>query len=170
MHANASTESWRIAPIREEHVPSYRAALDAVARERRFLLMLEAPPLAAVREFVLGNLRDGNPQVVALAGETVVGWCDVLRGGMPTRRHAGTLGVGVLERWRGRGIGGSLLVSAIGLARERGFERIELAVRVDNPGARLLYERLGFEHEGRLRRHLRVDGESHDSFMMALLL
>ena len=169
MVANASSESWRIEAIREEHVPSYWAALDAVARERRFLLMLEAPPLAATREFVLGNLRDGNPQVVAMVGETVVGWCDIRRGAMPTLRHSGSLGIGVLAPWRRRGLGAGLLQAALALARERGFERIELAVRVDNPGACALYERFGFEHEGRLRRHLRVDGESHDSFAMALL-
>ncbi len=161
---------WRVEPIREEHVESFRAVVDGVARERRFLVLLEAPPVEATREYVLGNLRDGNPHVVALVGDEVVGWCDILRAAPPSLRHGGMLGIGVLAEWRGRGIGPALLQAAIALARERGFRRVELGVRADNPRAWELYERFGFEHEGRLRRHLCVDGEFHDDLVMALLL
>ena len=35
-----------IASIREEHIEGYHAALDVVARERRYLSFLEAPPIA----------------------------------------------------------------------------------------------------------------------------
>jgi len=66
----------RIEPIAEQHIDSFREAVDAVARERRYLLFLEAPPLAAVRAFVRGNIAKGHAQCVALAGEKVVGWCD----------------------------------------------------------------------------------------------
>ena len=35
----------RIVPITLEHVEGFHAALDAVSRERRWLAMVEAPPL-----------------------------------------------------------------------------------------------------------------------------
>ncbi|HWE16654.1 MAG TPA: hypothetical protein VG758_05635 [Hyphomicrobiaceae bacterium] len=41
-----------IAGIREEHIDGYHAALDAVARERRCLGFLEAPPVEMSRQFV----------------------------------------------------------------------------------------------------------------------
>jgi hypothetical protein len=72
--------SFTIVPIAEEHIESFRAAVDRVAREHRYLALLEAPPLEAVRKFVQGNIQNGNPQYVALVEGTVVGWCDVIPG------------------------------------------------------------------------------------------
>jgi len=174
MAESGPTPGFRIEAIREEHIESFRSAVDTVARERRYLVLLEAPPTAETRAFVLGNLREGNPQVVAVtegdAAGPVVGWCDIVRAGRPALRHGGALGIGVLPAFRGRGLGAALLRDALALARERGFRRVELVVRADNARALALYERAGFEHEGLLRSHLCIDGEFHASRVMALLL
>jgi hypothetical protein len=61
------TEPVRIAPIRVEHVDGYQRALDSVARERRCLALLEAPPEAECRRFIEHNLVNANPMMVALA-------------------------------------------------------------------------------------------------------
>jgi hypothetical protein len=78
----------RIVPARDEHVEGFNRCVDAVARERRYLGMLEAPPLDAWRAFVTSVLERGGVCLVALdaAGE-VVGWCDIQRRG---RRDSGT--------------------------------------------------------------------------------
>jgi RimJ/RimL family protein N-acetyltransferase len=163
--------AWRIVPMAEEHVESFWAAVDSVAREHRYLAFLEGPPLQSTREFVASNLQEDNPHLVALVGDSVVGWCDVVRHtARPVFRHGGVLGIGVVRDHRGQGIGPALLEAAIAAAQTRGITRIELVVRDDNVRARKLYERFGFVHEGRLRRHMWVDGEFHDSFQMALLL
>lgn len=162
--------SFRVVPIAEEHVEGFWAALDGVARERRYLAFLEAPDLASVRHFVLGNLRAGNPQLVAIAGGTVVGWCDVVAGSREVFQHSGVLGMGVVEGFRGRGIGRALIEATLARAWERGLTRVELTVRCDNERARRLYERVGFAHEGRLRHHMRVDGAYHDADLMAIVL
>lgn len=54
----------------------------------------------------------------------------------------------VRETWRGRGIGSALIAVAEGLARERGLDRMVLAVDADNPAARSLYLRLGYRPTG----------------------
>ena len=54
----------------------------------------------------------------------------------------------VMPELRSRGIGTRILAHAEGLAVERGFRRIGLAVGVDNPRARALYERLGYVDAG----------------------
>lgn len=159
----------RVVPIAEEHLDGFRAALDSVAREHLYLALLEAPEAAAVREFVLGNLRAGHPQFVALVDDAVVGWCDVLPGTRPVFRHSGVLGMGVVRAWRRRGIGWDLMTATIAAAQARGLTRIELTVRADNRPARRLYERFRFAVEGRLRHHMWVDGEYHDSYLMALV-
>ncbi|HMK54061.1 MAG TPA: GNAT family N-acetyltransferase [Methanobacteriaceae archaeon] len=54
-------------------------------------------------------------------------------------------GVAVDEEVRGKGIGGLILEEAIKMARERECKRVVLDVALDNPGAKRLYERIGFE-------------------------
>jgi ribosomal protein S18 acetylase RimI-like enzyme len=157
-----------ILPIERRHIAGFREVLDSVARERRWLAMLEAPPLARMRRFVSNGLANGMAQFVALDGERVVGWCDVNPKAHVTLRHSGVLGMGVAATHRGRGIGSRLLATTLEAAVARGLTRIELIVRADNTAAIALYERHGFEPEGRLRDYLIVDGVSHDALLMAL--
>ena len=77
--APSSAEQVHIVPMRGDHVESFHRALDTVARERKYLLFLEAPALEDTRAFVLGSLAGGNPHFVAEAGSEVVGWCDIRR-------------------------------------------------------------------------------------------
>ena len=66
-----------IVPIRQEHIEGFHKTLDFVARERLYLSFLEAPPLESTRAFILDNIKKGYPQLVAVLGGEVVGWCDV---------------------------------------------------------------------------------------------
>lgn len=159
-----------IVPITLELVDGFRAVLDSVARERLYLALLEAPPPEDVRKFVEENIRAGHPQLLALDGGAVVGWCDIIAHSLPTLRHSGVLGMGIVASHRGRGIGTALVAAALAAAKARGLTRIELTVRADNEPARALYERFGFAHEGRLRHYLRIDDTYQDCDQMALVL
>ena len=159
-----------VVPLAEEHIPGYRAAFDQVAKEHRFLDYLEAPPAAAVQKFVLDNVRDKNPQFVALDGNTVVGWCVIAPKLKPIYEHTGVLGMGIVEGYRGRGIGNALINTTLTAARQRGLKRIELQVRENSLSAVTLFEKSGFVMEGVMRKHAFVDGEYENSVLMALLL
>jgi len=161
--------NFTVVQIAEEHIESFRAAVDRVAREHRYLAMLEAPPPEAVRKFVQDNIQNGNPQYVALVDGVVVGWCDIIPKAWESLRHSGVLGMSVILEYRGRGIGGALIAAALEAAKQKGLTRIELTVRTDNEPARKLYEKFGFIHEGRFLHHLKIDGEYRDSDQMALL-
>ncbi|SNS64786.1 Acetyltransferase (GNAT) family protein [Asanoa hainanensis] len=50
----------------------------------------------------------------------------------------------VVSVLRGRGYGTALVGAAEDLVRSRGYARVVLGVGIDNPGARRLYERLGY--------------------------
>ncbi|EJT04821.1 N-acetyltransferase GCN5 [Rhizobium sp. CCGE 510] len=78
--ASPDTSRIRIEPIAAAHVDSFHNALDVVAREKKYLSMLEAAPLPQMREFVMGMIAKGNPQFVATAEDQVVGWCDIRTG------------------------------------------------------------------------------------------
>jgi ribosomal protein S18 acetylase RimI-like enzyme len=161
--------SWQVVPIERRHIAGFREVLDGVARERRYLAFLEAPPVARMRRFVLDGLRAGISQFVAVDGEHVVGWCDVVPKSQETLRHSGTLGMGVAASHRGIGVGAALLRVTLEGAFARGLTRIELVVRADNEPAIGLYRGHGFEIEGRLRRYVVVDGEAHEALQMARL-
>jgi len=132
--------------------------------------MLRAFPLPQVKSFVAESARKRRPHFVAFAGRTLVGWCDIIEKPRELLAHSGVLGMGVIAAHRGRGIGAALMERTLAAARAKGFTRVELTVRVDNERARRLYEKFGFEVEGRCRRHMRVRGRYYDSYLMALLL
>ena len=158
-----------VVPISPDHIESYRRAVDIVARERKYLTVLEAFPLEQTREFVLGLIRNGDPQFVALEDGEVVGWCDIRRLPFPSQAHRGILGIGILPAFRGRGLGRRLLTATLAQASRAGFVRIELDVRADNARAIALYEKAGFVKEGVIRDAVRVDGAYCDAILMALV-
>ena len=54
-------------------------------------------------------------------------------------------GVAVDKEFRGQGVGSMILDRGIIMARQRGCKRVVLDVSLDNPDAKRLYERIGFE-------------------------
>src|SRR6195952_888954 len=106
-------DTIEIVSIAQDHIDGFHRAVDSVARERRYLAFLEAPPIEATRAFVRDNIKRGHPQFVAvLAKSEVVGWCDVTPMSRPTQAHRGVFGVGLLPQFRGQGIGTILPRSA----------------------------------------------------------
>ncbi len=163
------TEAIAVLPIAPEHIDGFRRAVDIVARERKYLSFLEAPPLAGAREFVLNNIARGNPQFVALRKGEVVGWCDVQRFERAPHAHGGVLGMGVLSPYRGQGLGRRLIAAALDAARRAGFVRVELIAFAKNRRAIALYESVGFRREGVMRDAVLIDGAYDDAIAMALI-
>ena len=72
-----SSESWsatatsaaaniEIVPIGRTHLAGFHAAVDKIAKERRYLTMLEAPSFTRTRRVVLESLKAGAVHVVAV--------------------------------------------------------------------------------------------------------
>jgi diamine N-acetyltransferase len=71
---------------------------------------------------------------------------------------------------RGQGYGPEALRLAVGFCwRELNLQRLCLTVLGNNPWAQHVYEKAGFEVEGRLRRATFVDGQFHDVIVMGML-
>lgn len=162
-------QSYEIIPIAREHIEGFRAAVDSVAREHKYLAFLEGPPLEMSRAFVLENIQGNWPHFVAISEGKVVGWCDITSLHRPVFAHSGVLGVGVLVSYRGQGIGEALIRTALNQAKSIGLTRIELSVREKNKPAIRLYEKLGFVVEGLHRNAVRIGTEYENHLSMALL-
>jgi len=159
-----------ILPISEDHAASFRECLDTVAREKRYLAQVEAPPLEWVQKFVHDGVANDAAQFVAVdATGRVVGWADIFPAWAHAVAHCGTVGMGVLPGYRGQGIGKRLLQACIAKAWSKGLTRIGLEVRVDNEPAMRLYHRLGFAKEALKKHAMRFDAVYHDTVQMRLL-
>jgi RimJ/RimL family protein N-acetyltransferase len=138
-----------------------------VARERAYIGFLEPPPLEQSRTFWTAQIENGHPFLVADDGTTVVGWCDVVPVPRPIFAHVGTLGMGLLPAYRGRGLGTALMTAALEASRACGLERVELGVFADNERAQRLYARMGFVVEGVQAKRAKIDGRYRDEILMA---
>jgi GNAT superfamily N-acetyltransferase len=105
---------------------------------------------------------------------TVVGAIHAKRETLAIFAHVlGGLTVAVHPERQGQGIGSRLFEALIAWARgaRPPILRIELEAGAGNPGAIRLYERLGFQHEGRqVARGRLPDGRFEDDILMGMLL
>lgn len=148
---------------------AFRAAVDSVARERKYIALVEAPPIEQVRAFVQRNVERGYPQIVAVADGAVVGWCNVPPASRAVSAHVGDLFMALLPEFRGKGFGEGLLRRAVQAADAFGFRRLELGVFATNNAAAALYRKVGFVEEGTRRMAILIDGIYHDEIIMARL-
>jgi hypothetical protein len=72
------TMNFAITPTSEPHFEGLRKVLDTVAREKRYLAFLQAPPAEEAFAFFRNIVANNLCQVVVLEEGAVVGWCDVL--------------------------------------------------------------------------------------------
>lgn len=153
-----------------EDAEGFNRVVGVVARERRYLRVVDAFPMDTSLAFLRDGLAAGNVHLAAVLGDEVVGWCDICRHDLETEAHAGVLGMGLLPAYRDRGLGKALLETAIAAAEQRDFRRIELTVFADNLRAMALYEKTGFVREGVMRaaRYLGPD-DYRDVVLMARL-
>ncbi len=158
---------FKIIPTAKVHIEDFNKALGVVAREKRYITIEKKPPLAKTRGFLKEVIKKGYPQLVAMDGDKLAGWCDIIPGSKPTTKHVGNMGVILLPEYRGQGLGEKLIKATIKVAKKKGVKRVELGVVSDNRNAISLYLKLGFEVEGLKKKDLLLDGEYKDCIMMA---
>jgi ribosomal protein S18 acetylase RimI-like enzyme len=155
--------------LQEAHFERLHLLFDSVCRERRFMAFTQAGPREQTFAYYQAIVQAGHTHFVALQGERLLGWCDVLPLLGQMRAHVGVLGMAVAAEVRGQGIGRQLITAALAQAAQRGLTRIELTVHSENAAAQALYKSVGFELEGILRRGWCLDGGCFDVLSMARL-
>jgi ribosomal-protein-alanine N-acetyltransferase len=97
---------------------------------------------------------DGPPP--AAGARAMAGYAGLMF--VPGGTQADVLTIAVAQEYWGRGIGSALLGALIAAAAERGCAEVFLEVREDNPRARGLYLRRGFEEIGVRRGYYQPSG------------
>ena len=104
---------------------------------------------------------------VATVNDEVVGWVHLKHPEIDKLSHTAELTVGVLEAYRGHGIGSHLLERGHEWAAERGFEKVYQSVPATNEGAIEFLKRRGAEVEAVREGHYKLDDEYVDEVMLA---
>ncbi len=114
---------------------------------------------------------DAPVQLVACDGRVVVGNIGLhTNARTPRRKHAASIGMGVITAHQRKGVGSQLLAAVIDLADNwYGITRLELSVFTDNEAGVGLYAKFGFAIEGTLRAFALRNGAYVDTYTMARL-
>ena len=155
--------------IRHAEPADYDALHAILAQPRAYTGTLQMPyPSRESWRRRLENPAEGFYSLVACVEGGVVGQLGLQVVNRPRRRHAGTIGMSVHDDWQGKGVGSALMAAAVNLADNwLNLLRLELHVYVDNEPALHLYQKFGFEIEGRLRLYAYRNGQYVDSYAMA---
>ena len=155
----------------EEVLTLYRAVAGAHGGLAR---TPEEMDIAYVRGFLTRAARDGLSIAARSESGVLCGEIHAYRMGPAQFRHVlSDLTVAVHPEWQGRAIGSQLFGELFKGAAELSpkVERIELMVREGNGDAVRLYERLGFQIEGRFAKRVRLpNGTMEDDIAMAKLI
>ena len=101
--------------------------------------------------------------------DDLIGWCQL--DGIEWNHRTSALGIGIGSRnhWDG-GYGTEAMTLMLNFAfNELNLHRVFLTAFSYNPRAIHVYEKLGFQLEGRYREHLQRDGQRHDMLLYGIL-
>jgi ribosomal protein S18 acetylase RimI-like enzyme len=107
---------------------------------------------------------------VATVHGDVVGWVHLNAPELEKLEHTAQLTVGVIDEYRGHGIGTKLLDHGVDWALDNGFEKLYNSVPSSNEEAIEFLESRGWETEAVRKKHYKIDDEYLDEVMMAKLL
>lgn len=166
----------RIAPtfLIREAVPADAAGIVALLRETAaegWLGLPGSPHTAEQERVALASApREQFAVWVGEAQRHIVGHLLLARGPLPFQHHLADVAIAVARQARRQGLGGRLLETAAGWARQQGIRKLTASVFGDNLAALQLFERHGFEREGVRRDQFHVRGAWRHEVVLARFL
>ena len=150
-------------------------AEDAADYQAVFLGALQSAPAAFAADYGEESARSSDQLAERFRREVIFGafvdgrLCAIatfLQQTSPKRRHVGMVwNMYVSEERRGTGLADLLFKYVLEVA-SLVVEQVELYVAIDNPRARKLYRKFGFESYGVMPRALRARGADFDALML----
>ncbi|WP_254544238.1 GNAT family N-acetyltransferase [Halomarina pelagica] len=158
-----------IRQARETDLTGLVGAIRSVSEERTYI---EAESIAEIvdHEHVLlwHDSIESRIFFVATVNDDVVGWVHLNAPEIEKLSHTAELTVGVLDEYRGHGIGSHLLERGLEWAKEHGYEKVYNSVPSTNEAAIEFLDSRGWETEAVRAKHYRIEGEYVDEVMMAV--
>jgi RimJ/RimL family protein N-acetyltransferase len=160
--------------IREEDAEEYLELCKQIDAETKFMLREPGERITTVEQQLqqIRNVLASTNQMIFVAevDGRLVGYLAAFGGQLKRNRHSAHVVAGIRLNYVNQGIGTALFRALDDWARSAGLHRLELTVMTHNERALHLYQKMGFQIEGRGVHTLCVDGKYVDEFYMAKLL
>lgn len=162
---------FHVRPARQADLSGILGVLRQVAEKRTYIVAeTVAQELDHEGELLRQNDVESRVFFVATVNEDVVGWVHLQSPEIEKLSHTAELTLGVLEEYRGYGLGRHLLQRALEWAGSQGYERVYQSVPSTNEGAIDFLEEHDWATEAVRKNHYKIDEEYVDEVMMAVSL
>ncbi|QLG48333.1 GNAT family N-acetyltransferase [Natrinema halophilum] len=162
---------FHIRPARQEDLTGIVGAIRQVAEEKTYI---EAESVADEIDHENALLRHNELEsrmfFVATVEDEVIGWVHLYAPELEKLSHTAELTVGVLEEYRGHGVGSHLLSRGLEWAGSNGYEKVYQSVPSTNEEAIAFLEAHDWDTEAIRRDHYKLEGHYVDEVMMAVEL
>ena len=153
-------------PVRREDAADMIEYLRMVSGETIFLLRNadEVTYTIESEENLLENKRNAPREIMMVAevDGRVAGNCGIVsRGDLRRVRHRCGFAIALKQEYCDAGLGTAMMEYALSLAKDMGYEQVELEVVEGNDRARHVYEKMGFTAIGKVARSLKYDDGSY---------
>jgi len=137
-----------VRPARQEDITGIVGVIEAVASVDNYVVATRLAEEIS-RDEVLLRHNQSKERVffVATVNDDTVGWTHVGGVNLPKMGHTATLTVGVLERYRGNGLGSELVESGLEWARDHGYRKVYQNLPETNERAVSFLENQGWSVE-----------------------
>ncbi|WP_247000789.1 GNAT family N-acetyltransferase [Halosolutus gelatinilyticus] len=162
---------FHIRPARQEDLSGIVGAIRQVAEERTYIEAESVADEVDHEETLLRhNELESRMFFVATVDDEVVGWVHLHAPELEKLSHTAELTVGVVEGYRGHGIGSHLLSRGLEWAGSNGYEKVYQSVPSTNDDAIAFLEAHDWETEAVREDHYKLNGDYVDEVMMAVEL
>lgn len=123
------------------------------------------------RSFIRRVMHSINEYIfVAVFEDRIIGTIGFRSSGFKRITHRVSIGMSILQEFNNLGLGTIMMDTIIKKAKKVGKLKIDLEVREDNKNAIHLYEKFGFQVEGKIKNGFFVDNKFVDLLFMGKLL
>ena len=113
------------------------------------------------------NVSKNSVMLLAFLDRKFIGNCSFSGNDLKRERHRATFGIALFQKYTGMGIGKILIRRLCEIAKEHGFEQMELQVNANNERAVRLYKEVGFQIYGTFPDSTKYkDGTYADTYWM----
>ena len=163
--------AFHVRPARQEDLSGVVGAIRQVTTEKTYI---EAESVADAIDHEETLLRHNELEsrmfFVATVEDEVVGWVHLHAPELSKLSHTAELTVGVLEGYRGHGVGSHLLARGLEWASSNGYERVYQSVPATNEDAVSFLEANDWGVEAVREDHYKLNGHYVDEVMLAIEL
>lgn len=162
---------FTVRPARQEDLSGIVGIMQQVTERGSYIVAESIAEQIDYDDILIQNTEiESRMFFVAVANDEVVGWVHLEASELEKLHHTAELTMGVLEEYRGHGIGSRLLSRGTRWAEDNGYVKVYQSIPATNASAIRFLEEAGWETEAVREDHYLIDGEFVEEVMMAKYL